>query len=375
METLDKGTKAEEYLCMQADRNKIPLSTAFELLPLCNMNCEMCYIRMSREELARQGRIGSADEWLHIAEEMKEAGTLFVLLTGGEPMMHPQFWEIYRGLRSMGMVVTINSNGTLIGRGAAERFASDLPRRVNITLYGADNDTYSRLCRNPHGFEQAMAGIRLLKERQVPVKLNASIVPENKEDLPKLLQIADDLDLPIEVNTYMFPCIRNGRNAYDPAARLSFQEAADCDIQIRRWEQKERFAAYAGEILKKWERAGESPAHSRQIVCRAGKSSCWINWKREMTPCVFMEQPAVPISGGKALEGWRQIVAACAGIQLAEACGTCPKREICQRCAAAAYWETGEFGGVPEYLCRYTDEVIRRLNEICRDAEAAATCQ
>ena len=96
METLDKGTKAEEYLCMQADRNKIPLSTAFELLPLCNMNCEMCYIRMSREELARQGRIGSADEWLHIAEEMKEAGTLFVLLTGGEPMMHPQFWEIYR---------------------------------------------------------------------------------------------------------------------------------------------------------------------------------------------------------------------------------------------------------------------------------------
>lgn len=59
-----------------------------ELLPLCNLNCDMCYVRMSREEMEEVGRLRTMEEWTKTAEDMMKAGTLFVLLTGGEPLLY-----------------------------------------------------------------------------------------------------------------------------------------------------------------------------------------------------------------------------------------------------------------------------------------------
>lgn len=92
----------EKYLIERAARGQIPLNASLELLPVCNMNCDMCYVRLSREEMERQGRLRRADEWLALADQMKEAGTLFVLLTGGEPLLYPGFREVYMGLRKWG---------------------------------------------------------------------------------------------------------------------------------------------------------------------------------------------------------------------------------------------------------------------------------
>ena len=110
----------EKYLIERAARGQIPLNASLELLPVCNMNCDMCYVRLSGEEMERQGRLRRADEWLALADQMKEAGTLFVLLTGGEPLLYPGFREVYLGLRKMGMILTVNTNGTLLDEGWAD---------------------------------------------------------------------------------------------------------------------------------------------------------------------------------------------------------------------------------------------------------------
>ena len=78
----------EKYLIGRAAEKHVPLNASLELLPLCNMNCDMCYVRLSREEMEAQGRLRRADEWLALAEQMRKAGTLFVLLTGGEPLLY-----------------------------------------------------------------------------------------------------------------------------------------------------------------------------------------------------------------------------------------------------------------------------------------------
>ena len=165
MEPLEGATTVERMLLDQARRTRTPANGSIELLPLCNMNCDMCYVRLSREEMEAKGRLRTADEWLEIGRQMKDAGVLFLLLTGGEPFLYPDFRRLYLELRKMGMIITINTNGTLINEDLAEFFGKYKPRRVNITLYGTDEETYDKLCHYPGGYEKTLRGIRLLREQ------------------------------------------------------------------------------------------------------------------------------------------------------------------------------------------------------------------
>lgn len=159
MLTIQPDDGYEKYLFDRAYETGTPIGGTFELLPVCNMDCRMCYIRMSPEEMRRQGRMMTAEEWLRVGRQAAEKGTLFLLLTGGEPLLHPEFPKIYEGLRSLGMVLTINTNGTMITREIADLWQRNLPRRVNISLYGSDDGIYEKFCRNPKGFTQVMEGI------------------------------------------------------------------------------------------------------------------------------------------------------------------------------------------------------------------------
>ena len=104
-----------------AGKRGVPLGGTFELSPLCNMNCKMCYIRISKEEMEKQGKLLTADEWLSLAKEAKSKGMLFLLLTGGEPFLYPDFWKLYESLKQMGFFVSINTNATLLEGETLER--------------------------------------------------------------------------------------------------------------------------------------------------------------------------------------------------------------------------------------------------------------
>src|SRR5699024_12313375 len=102
------------------------------------MNCDKCYIRLNKSEMEKQGRVLTGDEWVKIGKQMQKAGTLFVVITGGEPLLYPEFKKVYLGLKKLGMIITINTNGTLIDEKWADFFQKNLPRRINITLYGGN---------------------------------------------------------------------------------------------------------------------------------------------------------------------------------------------------------------------------------------------
>ena len=130
MEHLEGATTAERALIERASEQRLPINGSIELLPLCNMNCGMCYVRLSREEMERQGRLRTAEEWLSVARQLKDAGTLFLLLTGGEPLIYPAFKQLYTALRALGFLITINTNGTLIDEDWAAFFGQHKPRRL-----------------------------------------------------------------------------------------------------------------------------------------------------------------------------------------------------------------------------------------------------
>lgn len=372
MDLFNTTSKIEERLVMTATQRNIPLGGSFELLPLCNMDCRMCFLRLSPAEMKAQGRLRTVEEWLSLAACAKDAGLLFLLLTGGEVLLYPGFERLYTELYKMGFFITINSNGTLITEQIADLFRDHLPRRVNITLYGSSDEAYARLCGNPRGFTQAMQGIRLLAERNVPVKLNGSLTAYNKDDLEALQAIARELDIPIEIDSYMFPSARKGIHPFDAASRLTAEEAAKAYLQIKKEEMSEEvYRTWIAQMAYWYERtapadrtAGNSEHAGEEITCRAARSSFWITWKGTMTPCVFMDTPSVPVFELGFAEAWKQINKCRQQMFMPAACTRCQRRKFCTVCSACAMTETGDFCTRPEYMCTLTDEKMRLAYEL-----------
>lgn len=357
----------EKYLLDRAFIDGTPISGTFELIPTCNMDCKMCYIRISPEEMRRQSSPLTADEWLEIGRQVSNLGTMFLLLTGGEPLLYPEFDKVYEGLRQMGIIVTINTNGTLITKDVVTILQKNVPRRINISLYGASDEVYKELCGNPKGFTQVMQGVCLLKEAGIPVKFNYTLTPWNEAELDRIMEISDELQIPISTPTYMFPPARkivpHGQGKY----RMSPEEAARKQVEIiyKNFHQQDD---YKDQILEKLEEIKERPNQEPidppgGCLCSAGVSSFWINWKGNLTPCGMMEEPCYSLRIGSFKDGWHQIQEKARQIMTSSKCFQCRYRSICQTCAASAYAETGDFGKEVPYHCEFCNTYEKILWE------------
>lgn len=351
-----------------------PIYGNLELLPLCNMNCDMCFVRLSPEEMKRQGRLRTLEEWKSVVKEIAQEGVLFLQLTGGEPLLYPDFKELYSFIRSQGIIVTINTNGTLIDEEWADFFAKYPPRRLNITLYGKDNETYERLCHLPHGFDKAIRGIKLLRERNVDVKLNDSLAKENFHDLKALFQIADELKVPMEPASYMFPATRERSRDYQYQSRVTPKEAAHAQMIVAaHGKTPEEFKLYAQSVLDRVEQTPEGPLEPCGVTCNAGQCAFIVNWMGHLQPCIILRDPWVPVFEIGFKKGWEEIVEKTREIQVCAECNACKLRNFCSRCAAANFCETGNMHTKPTYLCEMAEEYYRLMKEVATSEVTSET--
>ncbi len=364
MEPMSDASTVERMILKRASFTRTPVNGSLELLPLCNMNCDMCYVRLSRAEMEQQGRMRTAEEWIEIGKQMQKSGVLFLLLTGGEPLLHPEFKKIYLNLKAMGMILTINTNGTLINEEWADFFAANRPRRINITLYGADDKAYERLCHYPGGYRKVMRAVHLLKERKVDVKLSGSLTKENRDDLARLLDVQTELDIPVRVDTYMMPAERERTRPFAEQSRLAPEEAARGRMFALQKEMgKELFEVYVKQTLTEIDHAVPQEATGKRMTCLAGSCSFTVNWQGEIRPCVVMTGPSASVFELGFQKAWEQMSHEIDKIVTSPHCAVCKKRVLCRTCAASALLETGSYDGVPEYMCRYTEESLRILRE------------
>ncbi len=359
-----------EYLYAKARRLRIPLSGTFELSPVCNFSCRMCYVRKTREEVAGSPRkMMTLEQWRAIARDAREAGMLELLLTGGEPLLWPDFWTLYEELVDMGFLVSINTNGSLIDEAAIRRFQQRPPQKVNITLYGASDDTYRRLCGIGGVFSKVDGAIRGLMDAGIQVKLNCSLTPENAQDLDWIVDYAAQRNTVLSVATYMYPPVRRAPEQIGVNERFTPEDSAQYMMRYLRRNRGEALSQrYLRSIL-----AGSAeplglesgcidPVDGR-VRCRAGKASFWVTWDGWMTPCGMMTQPKIDLNKYAFAQAWTHLTQQTAELTLSGLCEKCPNREICHPCAAMAWAETGSFSGIPTYRCHTT----RRMCEIAKE--------
>lgn len=352
----------ERNICNRADYYHIPVAGNIELLPLCNMSCKMCFARMTKKEMEKHAPMKTWQEWLEIAKQFSAEGTLFLLLTGGEPFMYPGIEQLYQEMRKLGLIISFNSNGTLIDEKIADFLAKDPPRRINITLYGASDETYGTLCGNPHGFTQVMRGVKLLQERRISIKFNCSLTPYNIHDFDAIYETAARLDIPIEVGYYMFPPVREN-NRENVRFRLSAEDAAKARFHYEQLKYGESFEEVVKYSLESYRNCMPKEQLQKGYSCRSGNSVFWINYDGLMSACSFTTDCQIDVFKEGFNAAWNKIHTFVEKSQMPPKCQKCKMRVLCGTCAAASVSETGKIGDTPEYYCKLTKTYISLLEK------------
>lgn len=357
-----------ERLSEKAARNRIPIISAFELLPVCNLQCKMCYVRKSMSEVHRAGGLKDGKWWLNLAKEAAECGLLYPLLTGGEPFLHPDFFEILQGMNQMGLQVSINSNGTLINRETVMKLKKSPPIRINITLYGGSEKSYENLCGDGSAYHRVRQAVELLQEFEIPIKFNASITPDNVEDLEKIVSYAKERKVPLQMATYMFPPIRRDSTMVGKNARLNPKEAALARVKADYLQNDpEWFAAQAHRFQKfvPLEQLKFDPDSSEELSmrCRAGLCSYWIDWQGNMTNCGMFSSAAACLETQTFKQAWEELTSRTAQVRYQPVCAQCPNRSLCHPCVAMISNECGNLQGKPEYMCQMNQAMAQYYKE------------
>ena len=352
-----------DYIQAKASGMKIPVNGNFELLPACNFKCEYCYIHSQSSESLYKKSHPSADDWLKVVDSAKEKGLLFLLLTGGEPLLYDGFDKIYDYSVKSGIVVSVNTNGSLINEDLIKLFRNNLPRQINISLYGTNNEIYRDLCGTEKGFDKVDRAVRLLKQNGIPFKFNCVLNQKNVSDAESIIKYSKEAGTFADFTTYVYPPVRNEDFSFGNNKRLSCEEAASMRLKIYRLTHSDaEYRLFLENIVssgtRKVEMLSEKCDGESKMSCRAGKSSFWINWKLEMTPCGMMGNPSADLKKISFEEAWKSISGLYRDCSLPEKCLSCPMAGICGVCAASAYAESGNLTDIPVYICQTADCLV-----------------
>lgn len=352
-----------DFLFRKASRMGLPLSGTFELTPLCNMNCKMCYVRLDKHQQLAIRPIASAEQWLALGKKAKENGMLYLLITGGEPFAHPQCREIITGLQKMGLLININTNGTLIDEKTVSWLTKAAPTRINVTLYGASDATYERLCGHKNGFSAAKKAVLMLKEAGVAVKINYSITPDNVKDLPDVVAFCQEHDLVLQANGYMFPPLRRDKNKIGTNFRFSAADAAYYTAVAELL--TDGTETFLNRHLPPVIDSDECAQIGDGIRCRAGRCSFWVTWDGKLMPCGMFNLPETPnVFEEDFDESWEKIKKQVAQIRLPAQCAVCGLKESCRACAAMVYTESGNFDDIPQYRCEMAHQFLPQRQRV-----------
>ncbi|GKS58153.1 hypothetical protein YTPLAS18_16800 [Nitrospira sp.] len=162
--------------------DRFPLACQWELTCRCNLHCVMCYTDcFNRPERIRE-ELGT-EEIFRIMDELADAGTLELCLTGGEPLARQDFFTLYDHAVRLGFLVTVFTNGTLIREDEADHFVKLPPQRIEISLHASTPEGFDRVTQCQGSYRRCLDAIELLRARRIPLVLKTTALTLNRHDI------------------------------------------------------------------------------------------------------------------------------------------------------------------------------------------------
>lgn len=309
-------------------RQLIPTGGMLELTPRCTLDCAMCYVHLTNEQMSGKREL-NGDEWIRIIDEAYEAGMVSLLLTGGECLLHKDFKKIYLHVKSLPIFVSVNTNGTLITDEYIEFFRVNPPRRIQISLYGNSEECYERVTGH-RMYERVKANI--LKLRDAGLNVQVAITPckylvdevvdivdlLRKEKIyylinPALCDANDDtgrsiesFNISIEQEIEMFSKLRN---------RYGIQEYNNTPVTT------------LPELME------DNGSVQHRIPCGAGRASFAVSWDGKIRPCVWLSDVQADLLTVPFAEAWKVINEGVMTHLIPIECAQCRYRKVCFECS------------------------------------------
>lgn len=316
---------------------RVPNSMTVELTRRCNFACTHCYCRLPAAGPTPQPELTTA-QWERIIRESVDEGVLFALFTGGEPLLRPDFRELWRLGRQLGLISILFTNGLLVDAEMADFLAEWTPRQVSISLYGATEESYRQVTGREGMHRRVLQSVDLLLERGVIVEVRSIITRANLHEIKALREQSARYQELFKWDAELIGSYPDSLG--QPASvRLTPQElfAVESEDAVRMAEWRE--------MAQQWTPAPPSPENP--FRCGIARSEFHLNPYGGMHPCVGLETVELDLLQMSVHDAWEALPEAIRQVVRAPGpCQSCGLPPICRQCPADAILE-GALPGWP----------------------------
>lgn len=326
-----------------------PVSGTLELTRRCPLECSHCYNNLPMGDRQAQLAELSYEECCRVLDEMADAGTLWLLLTGGEIFARRDFLDIYTYAKKKGFLITLFTNATLVTEAIADYLVEWRPFSIEVTLYGYTQETYERLTGIPGSYARCLRGIRLMKARNLPLKLKTVALTVNKHEVLEMQRFAtEELGVEFKFDSMMSPRVDCSQSPLE--VRLSPEEVVAFDLADPA--RMDEWKVFAEMLPGHAAAAAETPDDLYQ--CGGGFNSFAVDPYGKMSICVLSQADKFDLRGGSFDDGWQQFLGGVRAKRVTRVtkCTACAMKSLCGMCPANGELENDDPESPVDFLCR-----------------------
>ena len=355
--------KQEQWIKWVEERK--PFSVLFELTPKCNLDCVHCYLK----NVHCSKQLGY-EEIVQILDLLYEKGILFLVMTGGEVLIRKDFLKIYMYAKKKGFLIEIFSNGVLFNDEIISVLQEFPPLYIDITLYGANEQTYRKMTQRTGMFERVIQNCRKIKKAGINLSLRSSIVIETENEMEDMRSIAQELQVPFVCTFEICPtidCDASPRNHQVGISTILQYEFDDYYNQIKNDVQQS---------LDKYESVMTRMKSDGVFSCNVGMNSFVIDYEGKMCPCMKLRHRGIDLLKTDFDQIWQRF-AYYSQMKASKnyICSNCDSRYYCDICPAEMDMLYGDYEYRDSIMCTLANlrksfyEKEKSYSEIISEAE------
>ncbi|SLM27418.1 putative coenzyme PQQ biosynthesis protein E, ppqE, radical SAM superfamily protein [Desulfamplus magnetovallimortis] len=335
---------------------------AWETTRRCNLSCVHC--RAAAEDHFYENELDTKAAF-KLMDEIRTVGQPIIILTGGEPLLRSDIFDIASYGTKIGLRMVMAPNGTMITKENARKMKESGIKRLSISLDGATKEKHDKFRGVEGAYEGALNGIKIAKEAGLEFQINTTITKANLDEIPAILALAEKLEA---VAHHIFLLVPTGRGkyivdqeidatAYETTLNWFYDQRDKTTLQL-----KATCAPHYYRILRqRAKKEGKSvtfESHGLDAVtrgCLAGTGFCFISHIGEVQTCGFLDVKCGDVTKNHFKEIWdnSEVFTKLRNMDnLDGKCGICEYRKVCGGCRARAYEATGNYMA-EEPLCTY----------------------
>ena len=324
----------------------------------CGLRCAHCYLDASYLSGDQTDEL-STGEALRLIDQIAEVSPqACLILTGGEPLLRPDIFEIASHADAQGFMVVMGSGGNLIDDAVAGKLVASGVKGVGISIDSLNSEAHDRFRGVPGAFEQTLKGIEALKRAGMDFQIQTTVSTANVEEVPRLIEFAHDLGA-TAFNLFFLVCTGRGEEMTDISPE-QYEKTLQYLYGVHGKYPDMMVRAKCAPHFKRvaYQADPESPLLKGYVGgCRAGTNYCRISPEGEVTPCPYMSPSAGNVKKTSFAEIWinSPLFAGLRSPQYNGKCEDCEFKLLCGGCRARALAKSGDAMG-EDFWCVYQPE-------------------